>query len=283
MVLVGSSDPYELDLFDPELIVDPYRTYARLRANRGVHYRSPTGLCTVLSRYADVQLALTDPRFEPVNGDHGLTDQPSPADSLEQFRGTATCILQPLVACKSFDIVADYSRPLARGNLVCEIVISNGLLALLSHPDQLNLLRSPARLSASQVDELLRFETPVQRTLRKVAAEVELPEGDVIAQGELVTVLIGAANRDYQQFAEPDQLNLDRSNASRHLALLAQSGDSRGATRIRFEALVAINELLKACPDVHLGIDPPRRQASFSLRRLESVTVLNRARDCLLR
>jgi cytochrome P450 len=98
-----------------------------------------------------------------------------------------------------------------------------------------------------------------------------------------VTLLIGAANRDYQQFAEPDQLNLDRSNASRHLALLAQSGDSRGATRIRFEALVAINELLKACPDVHLGIDPPRRQASFSLRRLESVTVLNRARDCLLR
>src|SRR6266498_1003814 len=61
--MTATSDAYQLDLSAPELTVDPYRTYARLRANRGVHYRSPAGdhCFPVLSRYADVQFALRDP------------------------------------------------------------------------------------------------------------------------------------------------------------------------------------------------------------------------------
>jgi cytochrome P450 len=287
-----SSDSYDLDLFAPELLSNPYRTYARLRANRGVHYRSTEGntVQTVLSRYADVKLALTDPRFEVVS--NAVTaPQAVPADRgqcLESCLGSIVAsLLESLATRASFDVVTEFSLPLVEqlkivGNGFTADLIGSSVLALLTHRDQLSLMRNAAHPPATAVDELLRFESPVQRTLRKATSDVELPEGDIIEEGQFVTVLIGAANRDYLQFAEPDRLRLDRRSAARHLAFEAEEHLRAAAAMVRLVANIAITDLMRALPNLQIAVDPPRRGTAFDLRRLESLRVLNGAGDRLV-
>ena len=266
MTVSTATDAYRLDLSAPALNTDPYQTYARLRANRGVHYWShtPEHRFPVLSRYADVRLALRDPRFGPTRGfpvDHTQLCTPathifSPVDVEPVRRQVQTIIgalVDDLAARDAFDLIADFAIPLARrvrcGLLEaeplaeCHVVpvddpisglamtvnlIGNGTLALLLHRDQLAWLRTAPERTNAAVEELLRFDSPLQRTARCALADIELPEGDCIGAGELVTILIGAANRDYSQFAEPDRLDLDRPNAYRHLSFGTGSARLRG-------------------------------------------------------
>src|SRR5262249_11510737 len=132
------------------------------------------------------------------------------------------------------------------------------------------------------VDELLRFESPVQRTMRKARFDVELPEGDVIEEGQLVTVLIGAANRDYLQFAEPDRLRLDRRSAARHLVFEADEQLRSAAALVRLVRPTSIPDLVCAFPNLQLAADPPRLGTVFELRRLETLRVLNSSGDRLV-
>src|SRR5581483_7943348 len=88
-------------------------------------------------------------------------------------------------------------------------LIGNGLLALLRHPDQLQRLRDEPALIARAVEELLRYDSPVQFTSRVTPDEVELG-GKRIPKGELITLMIGAANRDPAQFPDSDRLDLAR-------------------------------------------------------------------------
>jgi cytochrome P450 len=283
-----SSDPYELDLFAPELLSSPYRTYARLRANRGVHYRSAhdKAVLTVLSRYADAKLALTDPRFAVVS-DGVVAPQTPPAERiqcLESCLGSLVATLVDSLATRaSFDVVTEFAQPLMQqlsvvGTDFMIDLVGSAVLALLTHRDQMTVMRQASHPPASAVDELLRFESPVQRTTRKAIADIELPEGDIIEEGQLVTVLIGAANRDYLQFAEPDRLRLDRRSAARHLAFEAEGQLRVAAARVRLIANIAITNLVCALPNLELAADPPRRGTRFDLRRLESLRVLNSAR-----
>src|SRR5690348_10420867 len=180
--MVDSSDTYELDLLAPELLGDPYRTYARLRANRGVHYRSPSGVCSVVSRYADVRLMLLDPRFRAAASP--MVDDVEPfADSVTS---TARALIGELHQREAFDLMQEFVEPLARDALTAS-AIGNAILALLTHHDQLKWLHHGARLPDATVDELLRYDSPLQRTSRIALVDVELPEGDTIAAGERVT------------------------------------------------------------------------------------------------
>ena len=98
---------------------------------------------------------------------------------------------------------------LVAGNETTTNLIANGLLALLRHPDQLRRLRDDPNLMESAIEELLRFDSPVQTDGRTATADVEF-DGVTVRKGERVLLLIGAANHDREQFSNPEQLDLSR-------------------------------------------------------------------------
>ncbi|MBV9358168.1 MAG: cytochrome P450, partial [Chloroflexi bacterium] len=116
------------------------------------------------------------------------------------------------------------------------------------------------------IEELLRFDSPVQRTARVALADVELDGGDRIGSGETVIVLIGAANRDPAQFSQPDRLDLARPDASRHLAFGAGIHHCLGAPLARLEAQVALAELLHRLPRLRLLDERLDWRPTFGLR-----------------
>jgi pimeloyl-[acyl-carrier protein] synthase len=95
-------------------------------------------------------------------------------------------------------------------------LIGNGVLALLNHPEEFAKLRSEPALLPAAVEELLRYDSPVQRTGRITDTDVEL-DGRKIPKGSLVVTAIGAANRDPAHFPDPDRLNITRRD-NRHVA-----------------------------------------------------------------
>ena len=138
-------------------------------------------------------------------------------------------------------------------------LIGNGTLALLRHPDQLQRWRSDPSLDANAVDELLRYDGPVQLTVRTplVPVRYDTPRGVVdVPVGAVVMTVLGAANHDPAVFDDPHALRLDRPNASRHLALAAGVHYCLGASLAKLEAQVAIGSLIRRFPDVQLAGEP---------------------------
>jgi cytochrome P450 len=150
-------------------------------------------------------------------------------------------------------------------------LIGNGLLALLRHPDQLARLRAEPGLIGSAIEELLRFDSPVQRTARITNAEVEVG-GKTIPKGAFVVTAIGAANRDPQHFAEPDRLDLGRAD-NRHIAFGFGIHFCLGAPLARVEGQLALSALLRRMPALRLaGADVEWRESS-TLRGLKALPV----------
>jgi cytochrome P450 len=138
-------------------------------------------------------------------------------------------------------------------------LLANGLVALLDHPDQAALLRERPQLAQSAVEELLRFDSPVQLVARVVADPVELG-GVAVDEGERVVAYLGAGNRDPQRFPDPDALRLDRPDN----APLSFGGGIHyclGAPLARLEAQVALPALLSRFPHLALSGAPQRRDS----------------------
>jgi cytochrome P450 len=134
-------------------------------------------------------------------------------------------------------------------------LIGNGMLALLRSPDQLARWRDDPALDATAVDELLRYDGPVQLTVRVPIVPVRY--GDVeVSPGTVVMTLLGAANHDPSMFAEPHTLNFDRPNSNRHLAFAAGVHYCLGASLAKLEAQVAISSVIRRFPDVALSGEP---------------------------
>jgi cytochrome P450 len=134
-------------------------------------------------------------------------------------------------------------------------LIGNAVLALLQHPEQRDkVVRDPVRITQA-VEELLRYDSPVERTLNRWAAtDVELA-GRRIRKGEGVIVIVGSANRDSGRFPDPDKLDLDREDV-KHLAFGRGSHYCLGAPLARVEAEVALTTLLRRLPGLRLAMDP---------------------------
>jgi len=133
-------------------------------------------------------------------------------------------------------------------------LIGNAMLALLTHPEQrAAIARDPALLPRA-VEELIRYDGPVERTLNRWAAEdVELG-GQTIRRGESVIVILGAADHDPERFSEPGKLNLMAERDARHLGFGRGSHFCLGAPLARLEAEIAIATLLRRLPGLRLAV-----------------------------
>lgn len=150
-------------------------------------------------------------------------------------------------------------------------LIGNGTLALLRHSDQLERLRADPALDRNAVEELLRFDSPVQLTQRITLEDYEIG-GTTIPARQQVIPLLGAANRDPDAFPEPDRLDLGRDGAARHLAFGGGHHFCLGAALARLEGQIAIGALVRRFSRLEPAGDPVRRE-TFTLRGLESLPV----------
>jgi cytochrome P450 len=150
-------------------------------------------------------------------------------------------------------------------------LIGNGTLALLRHPDQLRRLRDDPGLIGTAVEELLRFDGPVQRTAR-IPSEDVMVGGRLITKGERVMPFIGAADRDPTQFPDPDRLDIGRID-NRHIAFGWGIHFCLGAPLARIEGQIAINTLVRRFPKLALATATPEFRQSLTLRGLSTLPV----------
>jgi cytochrome P450 len=146
-------------------------------------------------------------------------------------------------------------------------LIGNGTLALLQHRDQLDRLRDDPSLDRQSIEELLRFDSPVQLTQRITLDDYEVG-GVTVPKGQNLIPLLGAANRDPAEFEEPDRLDLGRENANRNVAFGGGHHFCLGASLARLEGAVAIGTLVRRFPRIELA-GAPERRTTFTLRGLE--------------
>jgi cytochrome P450 len=150
-------------------------------------------------------------------------------------------------------------------------LIGNGLLALLRNPGQLELFRSDEDVAVSAIEELLRYDSPVQYSGR-VAREDATLSGVTVRAGERLRGMIGAANRDPEVFAEPDVLDLTRS-PNPHVAFGAGIHFCLGAQLARLEGRIALTALVRRLPGLRLAAAGVRWRPAPVLRGLETFPV----------
>ena len=149
------------------------------------------------------------------------------------------------------ELLSQCAMLLFAGHETTRNLLGNGLQALLSHPAQWQRLQSEPALLPGAVRELLRYDSPVQYTGRRVATDLVL-HGQLLRRGDLVLPLIGAANRDPARYPDPDTLDVARDNGG---SLSFGSGPHVciGAALTRMEAEIVLRGLLRRYPDLQLA------------------------------
>ena len=160
---------------------------------------------------------------------------------------------------------------LSAGNETSVNLIGNGMLALLRHPEQLRQLRDDPGLIPAAVEELLRFDSPVQADFRRVLADCEV-NGFALRRRDNVVLLLGAANRDPDVFEDPDRLDVGRSQGS-HLSFGRGIHHCLGAPLARLEGRIVLEMLLERFSQMDLLAGRPRFREGIVLRGLQSLMV----------
>jgi cytochrome P450 len=150
-------------------------------------------------------------------------------------------------------------------------LIGNGIQALLQHPEELSRLRDQPEMIRSAVEELLRYESPVQYAGRILKDDIELC-GARLRKGDVIAFMLGAANRDPQQFKDPCRLNLARLNNA-HLAFGAGPHFCIGNQLARLEGQVAILRMVQEFPRMRLASERPEWAPNIGLRGLRALPV----------
>jgi cytochrome P450 len=150
-------------------------------------------------------------------------------------------------------------------------LIGNGSVALIGDSDSWDRLRQDPALVPTAIEEMLRFDSPVQMTSRIATEEVELGDSAIPA-GRAVLVAIGGANRDPEVFEQPDEFRIDRPDPGRHLSFSLGLHHCLGAALARLEGRIAIEELTRRYPALELA-DRPTRRSQLVLRGFESIPV----------
>lgn len=169
------------------------------------------------------------------------------------------------------ELIATCVLLLVAGHETTMNLIGNGMLALLRHPEQLETLRAQPELAENAVEELLRFDSPVQMTGRTLAGDVSYGDQS-IGKGEQVMILIGAANRDPEHFPEPDTLDLAREEVH-HLSFGNGIHYCLGAPLARVEGRIALLALLEL-GELKLAAKELQWNETITLRGLRSLPVV---------
>lgn len=177
-------------------------------------------------------------------------------DALELDEVLATCILL-----------------LTAGHETTASLIGNGTLTLMQHPDQLRLLQRDPALINPAIEEMLRFECPAKIVGRTSLVDRQLG-GHAIRAGQRVLVLLGAANRDPEQFPDPERFDITRVQAP-HLAFGAGPHFCLGAALSRAEAQETLRQLLPLLTEWQLAPQPPAWRASDTFRALTTLPLVH--------
>jgi cytochrome P450 len=171
------------------------------------------------------------------------------------------------------EVLATCILLLTAGHETTANVIGNGVLTLMEHPDQLELLRRDPALIKPAIEEILRFESPAKIVGRTNLIDRQLG-GQTIHPGQRVLVLLGAANRDPAQFPDPERFDITRA-AAPHLAFGAGPHFCLGAALSRAEAQETLRQLLPLLTGWQLAPEPPTWRVSDTFRALERLHVVN--------
>ncbi len=168
------------------------------------------------------------------------------------------------------EVLATCSLVLFAGHETTTHLLANGLYLLLKNPEQREvLLGSPEQLEAA-VEEVLRYESPIQRLSRVIAEDMEL-HGQLLRKGQKAFLMIGAANRDSRQFPEGDKLDLRRQE-NRHIAFGFGIHYCLGAALGRLEGQIALSTLLRRFPKMKL-LEEPERLENVAFRGFKSLPI----------
>lgn len=144
-------------------------------------------------------------------------------------------------------------------------------MALLQHPEQLALLRDKPDLMPQAIEELLRYNSPVQITSRFALESLDM-EGRHVKQGDQLLLLLGAANRDPDAFDDPEDLDITRTEVN-HLSFSQGIHFCLGAALARLEGRVALSALLRRCVNIGLATDALEWRYGATLRGLTTLPV----------
>ncbi|MGD0132167.1 MAG: cytochrome P450 [Bryobacteraceae bacterium] len=151
-------------------------------------------------------------------------------------------------------------------------LIGNGMYTLLRHPQETSELRENPEIIRTAVEEILRYESPVQLTARVLKEDVEIC-GQHIPRKWSVLCMLGAANRDPKRFKNPNQLDLKRLN-NQHLAFSAGPHACIGGQLARLEGQIALLNLVQRFPEMKLAGPRPEWAPTFGFRGLKSLRVI---------
>ena len=150
-------------------------------------------------------------------------------------------------------------------------LITNGMLTLLRHPEVLDRLRRDPELAIAVVEEVLRFDPPVQFRLRTTLADLPIA-GEIIPKGATVVLALASGSRDAAQFPNPDRFNPDRRD-NEHLGFGGGDHYCIGAPLARLEAVTALGLLSKRLQAPRLVSDPPPYRRNAALRGPEHLVI----------
>jgi len=192
----------------------------------------------------------------------------SPHATRELIRERDACASSALT---EEELVSNINILLSTGHETTTHLIGNGLLALMQHPEQMQRLQAQPTLLASAIEEMLRYDNPVQITYRSALEEANI-NGKLIRKGDLVNSILGSANRDPQRFSNPDQFDITR-NEGRHLSFGVGIHFCLGAPLLRLEAEIVFETLLRRFPMMSLATETLEWQDNPIFRGLKSLPV----------
>ena len=160
---------------------------------------------------------------------------------------------------------------LVAGNETTTNLIGNGLKALLENPDQLELLRQRPDLLDNAIEELLRYDSPVQVDGRTTLSEFEI-DRHALKPGRPISLLIGGANRDPEEFQDPERLDITREDYG-NISFGRGIHHCLGAPLARLEGKIAFEALLERFDDIQFGSRTPEYKPNIVLRGLKHLDI----------
>src|SRR5690349_2548934 len=235
----------------------------------------PTALRPLLRGWSTAIVAMYEP--DPGEERRGRAEAASRAfvDALRDLAGYRRThpgddLVSDLVAADPDDdeVVGTAALLLMAGHEATVNVIGNGVVALLTHPAQWRRLRADPGLGATAVEELIRYDPPLQLFERTAVRDTAVA-GHAVPAGTKVAALLGAAAHDPQVFPRPDELDVDR-RPNPHLGFGAGVHYCLGAPLARLEVAAVLDALRDRLPGMTLA-EPPRRRPDFVMRGLREL------------